>query len=84
MNTDDLKEELIGIKEELRGIEKLLSKIQLLEERLESSNKWHNDGRKVLHRRMDAYAKIFLWFGTTIFTGMAGVIWALVNKVLGI
>ena len=90
MSNEELKEELHGIKEELKSLAKVMieskileQKIIQLEQMLISAKEKHNEGRKVLHKRLDAYAKIFIWFGTTLFTGMAGVIWTLVNKIYG-
>ena len=89
MDNQEIKEELVSIKKELKTLSKILieykvmeQKIIQLQQQLISSNAKHDEGRKVLHKRLDAYAKIFLWFGTTVFTGMAGVIWTLVDRIL--
>jgi len=90
MNNEDIKAELNEIKIELKALADVIveskileQKIIQLEQMLISANEKHNEGRKVLHKRLDAYAKIFIWFGTTLFTGMAGVIWTLVDRIYG-
>ena len=89
MDNNEIKDELISIKEELKALSQILveykvmeQKIIQLQQQLISSNAKHDEGRKVIHKRMDAYAKIFLWFGTTIFTAMGGIIWTLVDRIL--
>jgi len=89
MDNADIKEALDNINQELKALSKVLieyrvmeEKIVLLEEKISSSNQRHDEGRKVLHKRMDTYAKIGFWFFTTIFVAMAGTIWELLNRVI--
>jgi len=82
MEIQDLKEDINDIKTEIKALAKVLTEYKILEQKLISSNAKHDEGRKVLHKRLDAYAKVAFWFGTTLFTGMVGVIWTLLDRVL--
>ena len=82
MDNQEIKEELTGIREELKALAEVIMEYKLLEQKLISSNQKHDEGRKVLHKRLDLFAKVAFWFGTTLFTGMTAVIWTLVDKVL--
>jgi len=82
MDNDELKDEIGDIKQELKAINEVLIHNRILEEKLNSSNRRHDEGRKVLHKRMDVYAKVFFWLSTTIATGMVAIIWTLLDKVL--
>ncbi len=83
MNNEEIKEELIGIRKELKALAEVIIEYKLLEQKLIASNAKHDEGRKVLHKRLDVFAKVAFWFGTTLFTGMVGIIWTLVDRVLG-
>lgn len=83
MNNEEIKEELTGIRKELKALAEVILEYKLLEQKLIASNAKHDEGRKVLHKRLDLFAKVAFWFGTTLFTGMVGVIYTLVEKVLG-
>ena len=83
MNNEEIKEELTGIRKELKALAEVVLEYKLLEQKLIASNAKHDEGRKVLHKRLDLFAKVAFWFGTTLFTGMVGVIYTLVEKVLG-
>jgi len=83
MNNDELKIELQDIKKELKALAEVIIEYKLLEQKLMASNAKHDEGRKVLHKRLDLFAKVAFWFGTTLFTGMIGIIYTLVEKVLG-
>ena len=71
---------------ELKELQKIVIKqnqdIALLRQDLNNSNEKHNEGRKVIHKRMDIHAKIGLWVGASIITAMGGVIMVLAEKVL--
>lgn len=83
MNNEEIKEELTGIRKELKALAEVIMEYKLLEQKLIASNAKHDEGRKVLHKRLDVFAKVAFWFGTTLFTGMVGIIYTLVEKVLG-
>ena len=83
MNNEEIKEELTGIRKELKALAEVIIEYKLLEQKLIASNAKHDEGRKVLHKRLDVFAKVAFWFGTTLFTGMVGIIWTLVDRVLG-
>ena len=83
MNNAEIKEELVGIRKELKVIAEVIIEYKLLEQKLIASNAKHDEGRKVLHKRLDVFAKVAFWFGTTLFTGMIGIIYTLVEKILG-
>jgi len=74
---DDVRE----LKELNKEVVKLMQDNAVLEEKLSSSNAKHDEGRKVLHKRLDVFMKVAFWMGATIVTGMAGVIFALVQEV---
>jgi uncharacterized protein YlxW (UPF0749 family) len=74
---DDIRE----LKELNKEVVKLMQDNAVLEEKLNSSNAKHDEGRKVLHKRLDVFMKIAFWMGATLVTGMAGVIFALVQEV---
>jgi len=76
-----LMEDMKELKELNKEVVKLISNNAVLEERLRSSNAKHDEGRKVLHKRLDVFMKIAFWMGATLVTGMAGVIFALVQEV---
>ena len=78
-----LSKEMGEIKEELKILTKVLVQNALMEEKMKSSNEKHDEGRKVIHKRIDAYAKVVVWFGSSLFVGMAGVIYTLFDKVYG-
>jgi len=82
LDNDEIKEELSSIKDELKGLRIILSEYKVLEERMASSNEKHNEGRKIIHKRIDIIVKVAFWVGSTVFTGMAGVIWVLVERIL--
>lgn len=82
MDNEELKEAIDDIKDDLKAINNVLVENKILEEKLASSNRRHDEGRKVLHKRMDVYAKVFFWLSTTITTGMVGIIWTLLDRIL--
>ena len=89
MDNNELKEELSDIKKEIKALAKVFIQYQVMEQKLiqleqkrASDNLRHDEGRKVIHKRMDVYAKIGFWFFTTIFVAMAGTIWELLNRVI--
>ena len=82
MDNNEIKAELSSIKEELKGLREVLVEYKLLEQKIASSNAKHDEGRKILHKRLDTIVKVGFWIGSTVFTGMAGVIWVLVERIL--
>ena len=82
LDNNEIKEELSSIKEELKGLREVLLEYKLLEQKIDSSNAKHDEGRKIIHKRIDLIVKVAFWVGSTVFTGMAGVIWVLVERVL--
>ena len=76
-----LIEDIRELKELNKEVVKLMQNNAVLEEKLYASNAKHDEGRKVLHKRLDVFMKVAFWLGGTIFTGMAGVIFALVQEV---
>ena len=90
----DIKKELKGISKVLVEYKVLEQKIissnakhdegrKVLHKRLDTSEQRYSEELKVLQKKIDVFSKIIFWFGTTIFTSMAGIIWTLINKVLG-
>ena len=77
-----IKEDISELKTGHKEMIDLMRNNAVLEEKLIHSNAKHDEGRKVLHKRLDLFAKVAFWFGTTLFTGMMGVIWTLVDKVI--
>ena len=82
-NLKHLSSDMSDIKKELKILAEVLKQNALLEQKLISSNEKHDEGRKVIHKRIDAYAKVVVWFGSSLFVGMAGVIWTLFDKIYG-
>ena len=76
-----IKEDIHELKESHKDIVQLMQKNARLEEKLIASNAKHDEGRKVLHKRIDVFFKIAFWLGTTIFVGMGGVIFTLIQRV---
>ena len=80
-NLAHLSTEMGDIKKELKVLAEVLTKNAILEQKLISSNAKHDEGRKVLHKRLDLFGKIAFWLGGTVVTGMSGVIFALVQEI---
>ncbi|CAA6806794.1 MAG: Unknown protein [uncultured Sulfurovum sp.] len=89
-------EKLLHFEERLKRVGQDVSELKLLqkelieiikknvelEQKMIHANEKHDEGRRVLHKRIDLLGKIFFWFGTTLFTGMAGVIFTLVQATM--
>lgn len=80
---DDIREDIHELKELQKIVIEQNQEIALLRQEMHSSNEKHNEGRKVIHKRMDTHAKIGIWLGASMFTAMAGVILTLVEKIMG-
>ncbi len=63
--------------------QQLLSMQEKYEEKLKASNQRHDDGRKVIHKRMDVWLQVAFWLGGTVVLAMGTVIMILAEKVLG-
>jgi hypothetical protein len=79
----NMSEDIHELKELNKSVISLMQETIVLRQQLEASNKRHDEGRKVLHKRLDAYGRIAFWFGSTIITAMGGVIIVLVERILG-
>jgi uncharacterized protein YigA (DUF484 family) len=86
MDVIEIKEELSDIKKEIKELAKVLVENKILEQKLIqlqqqliASNAKHDEGRKVLHKRLDNYAKIIFAFGSALFGAMSSVIWYFVT-----
>jgi hypothetical protein len=84
-----MEEQLTGIREDISELKTghkemidLMRNNAVLEEKLIHSNAKHDEGRKVLHKRLDIFAKVAFWLGTTVVTGMVGIIWTLLDRLL--